>query len=254
MRKEYEQPEWKSKWDKFYAAFCRSCRALTDVVLDIINSLFYGSGFMAAKVWALGTWFAETLFALMGNALNPIWAANGFVLGAFSVVVWGLYSWIWVGVTLGAYLSIPTGIAGFLGFIAGAFLNISQVLPQAGLLSVKYADVLGRAGKEAEARSWDVVGVNAQNFLGLSYSKLKFFRNASFMAELTSSAIYQFAVGGFTKTVVIKGVTVIQALPFWPMMSSVAWCGALVVAPEWSIRLAAAAVSVTAQLPRNNYD
>ena len=254
MKKEYEQPEWANNWDKFYAAFCRSCRALADVILDIINSLFYGSGFMTQKIWALGTWIAETLFALMGNALNPIWAANCFVLAAFAVVVWGLYSWIWVGITLGKYLSIPTGIAGILGFIAGALLNISQVLPQAGLLSVKYADVLGRAGKEAEARKWDTVGVNAQNFLSYSVSRLKFFRNVSFIVELTSSAVYQFAVGGFTKTAVIKGVTVIKALPFWPMMGSIAWCGALVVAPEWSIRLAAAAVNVTAKLPRDNYD
>ena len=253
MKQQYAKPEWAIKWDNLWSKFCNSCRALADIVLDIINSLFYGSGFMSAKIWAFGTWIAERLFALMGNSLNPVWAANVFVLAAFGVVIWGLYSWIWVGITLGAFLGVPTGIAGILGFVIGTLLNISQVLPQAGLLSIKYADVLGRAGKESEARKWDEIGVNAQNFRGYSFSRLKMVRNFSFIAELSSSVLYKFVVGGFTKTVVIKGVPVIKALPFWPMMGSILWCGTLVVAPEWAVRAAAAAVGYTAELPKSEY-
>ena len=206
---------------------------------------------MTRKAWDFGSWVAERLFALMGNSLNPVIASKFFALAAFGVVVWGLYSWIWVGVTLGAFLGVPTGIAGILGFVVGALLNMAQVLPQAGLLSIKYADVLGRVGKESEARKWDEIGVNAQNFRGHSFSRLKKVRNLSFIAELSSSVLYQFVVGGFTKTVVIKSVSVAKALPFWPMMGSILWCGALVVAPEWAVRAAAAAVGYTAELPKS---
>ena len=251
--KEYEQPKWAIGWGKFWTKFCNSCRALADVILDIIKSISYGSGFMAAQVWLLGTWVAERIFALAGNALDPVMAAFCFVLAAFGVVIWGLYSWIWVGITLGSYLGVPTGVAGILGFIIGALLNMSQVLPEAGQLAIEYADVLGKAGKEAEARKWDEYGINAQNFLSYSYSRLQMMRNVSFIVELTSSALYKFVLGGFTKTVVVRGVSVIKALSFWPMMGSIAWCGTLVVAPEWSVRFAAAAVHVTAKLPKREY-
>ena len=253
MKQEYVQPKWAIGWDKLWTRFCNSCRALADVLFDIIKSLSYGSGFMASKVWLLGSWVAERIFALMGNALNPVIAANIFIIAASCVVFWGLYSWVWVGITLGSFLGVPTGIAGILGFIVGVLLNIAQVLPEAGQLCKEYANVLGRAEKEAEARQWDEYGVNAQNFLSYSWSRLKMVRNLSFVAELSSSALYQFVVGGFTKTVVIKGVSVAKALPFWPMMGSIAWCGALVVAPEWAIRAAAAAVHFTAELPKRNY-
>ena len=253
MKQEYIEPKWKIGFSKFWAKFCHSCRALTEVILDILKSFAFGSGFMTAKVWDLGTWIAEKIFALMGNALDPVIASNCFVFAAFCVVVWGLYSWIWVGITLGAFLNIPTGLAGILGFVIGVLLNISQVLPEAGQLCKEYADVLGRAGKEAEARQWEERGIDAQNFRGYSFSRLKMVRNLSFIAELSSSVLYRFVVGGFTKTVVIKGVSVVKALPFWDMMSSIAWCGALVVAPEWAIRGAAAAVHFAAQLPKRNY-
>ena len=230
MRKEYEKPEWANKWDKFYAAFCRSSQALFEIVWNIGGSIVIGSGFIASKI-----------FSITGNALDPVIAANLFIIAASAVVLWGLYSWVWVGITLGSFLGIPTGIAGILGFIVGVLLNISEVLPDVGQLFQEYADVLGRAGKEAEARRWDESGINAQNFLGYSYARLKFFRNVSFIAELTSSALYQLVIGGFTKTVVVKGVTIVKALPFWPMMGSIAWCFTLVKAPECAIKAAAAA-------------
>ena len=253
MKDTYVQPKWAIGFSKFWTKFCNSCRALVEVILDVIKSCSYGSGYMAAKVWLLGTWAAERLFALAGNVLDPVIAANCFVLAAFCVVVWGLYSWIWVGITLGSFLGVPTGIAGILGFIIGALLNMSQVLPEAGQLAIEYADVLGRAGKEAEARKWDEAGVNAQNFLSYSYSRLRMVRNLSFIVELSTSALYKFVLGGFTKTVVVRGVSVLKALPFWNMMGSIAWCAALVVAPEWAVRFAAAAVHVTAKLPKREY-
>jgi len=242
MKQQYAKPEWAIKWDKFWSKFCNSCQALFELVWNVGGSVFVGSGFIASKI-----------FSVTGNALDPVIAANLFIIAASAVVVWGLYSWIWLGITLGSFLGIPAGIAGILGGIAGILLNIAEVLPDVGQLFQEYADVLGRAGKDAEARRWDETGISAQNFLGYSYARLKFFRNVSFIAELTSSALYQFVIGGFSKTVVIKGVSVIKALPFWEMMGSIAWCITLVKAPEYAIKAAAAAVHVAAQLPKRNY-
>ena len=242
MKQQYVKPNWAIGFGKFWTKFCHSCQALFEILWNVGGSVFVGSGFIASKI-----------FSVTGNALDPVIAANLFIIAASAVVIWGLYSWIWVGITLGSFLGIPTGIAGILGLIVGVLLNISEVLPDVGQLFQEYADVLGRAGKDAEARSWDESGINAQNFLGHSYARLKFLRNLSFIAELTSSALYQFVIGGFTKTVVVKGVSVVKALPFWEMMGSIAWCITLVKAPEYAIKAAAAAVHVAAQLPKRNY-
>ena len=243
MKTTYVQPKWAISISKFWTKFCHSLQALFDLVWGVGGSVSVGSGYVASKI-----------FSVTGNALDPVIAANLFILLASAVVVWGLYSWTWIGITFGGFLGAPALISGILGFVAGVLLNISQILPDVGQLFKEYADVLGRAGKDAEARRWDDSGITASNFLGYSLSRLKFFQNLSFITELTGSTLYQFLVGGFTKSAIVKGILVMKPLGFWPMMGSIGWCIALVRAPEYAIKAAAAAVHVAASLPARSYD
>lgn len=253
MKRTYEQPKWAQFIQEALKHFGNSCRALFDLIWDMTKRLFSGGGYAGKTIWTglevLFTW----LFSTMGNALDPVVAAKAAIVFTALVCTWALYSWVEIGIYLSGMMGVDAIVGGCLGFLAGAVLNVTQMLPFAGTLFEDYADVLAAAGKDSQARSVDWWAVTSKDMLSYSYSFLKAVQGVSLITETLGSFGYQFLRGGFTKTVKVKGVAVTQALPFWSMLGTLAWCLALVKAPEWTIRSAAALIHVAAKLPSRSY-
>jgi hypothetical protein len=189
----------------------------------------------------------------MGRLLNPVFACKIFIFAAVAVTVWGLWSWMWMGVTLLGALGMDPIVAGFIGLVLGITFNFVEIVPELGTLFLQYAQVFGRSGKPEEKIKYTKWSVTASNFNEAQLDQLDSARNIACALEFGISGYYSFVVNAFTKVVKTKAGTMLVAKGFWPIIGTIVWCWALVKLPEYSWKMAAALVHTVSRLPKTAY-